>query len=136
MWVELELKSAELSLSHCLSLFPTLLILDQARTGSGQVIKRHLADRCLGESARGHRRLTALAHLSRGRQVHLLGLPCTPKVKRAPRGRDRHLIIVKEACREGVELQQLRRIEEEQEEWMVQSLHVKSRTLLDPTCIV
>ncbi len=49
-------------------LFPTLLILDQARTGSGQVIKRHLADRCLGESARGRRRLTALAHLSRGRQ--------------------------------------------------------------------
>lgn len=68
--------------------------------------------------------------------MHLLWLLRTPKVKRAPHGRDSHLITVKEACGEGVELQQLRRIEEEQEEWMVQSLRVKSRTLLDPTCIV
>lgn len=124
-------------LSLCPLLFPAFLILDQARTGSGQVIKQHLADRCLGESARGRRRLTALAHLSGGRQgqVHLLGLPRTPNVKRAPRGRDSHLITVREVCGEGVELQQLRRIEEEQEEWMVQSLHVKSRTLLDPTAL-
>lgn len=64
MWAEFQLKSAELTLTHCILLFPALLIPEQTRTGSGQVIKRHLADRCLGESARGHGRLTALAHLS------------------------------------------------------------------------
>lgn len=119
-------------LSLCPSLFPALLILDQARTGSGQVIKRHLADRCLGESARGRRRLTALAHLSGGRQGTGASAGAAAHTERQ---RDSHLITVREVCGEGVELQQLRRIEEEQEEWMVQSLRVKSRTLLDPTSL-
>lgn len=82
-------------LSLCPSLFPALLILDQARTGSGQVIKRHLADRCLGESARGRRRLTALAHLSGGRQGTGASAGAAAHTERQ---RDSHLITVREVC--------------------------------------